>query len=38
MLAYLISFAAAIRVDQAFGPVPGAGLLMMAPVRAHARG
>jgi len=38
MLAYLISFVAAIRVDQPFGPVLVAVLLLMAPVRALARG
>ena len=37
-LAYLVSFVAAIQVDQPFGPVLVAVLLLMAPVRALARG
>ena len=38
VLAYLVSFVAAIQVDQPFGPVLVAVLLLMAPVRALARG
>jgi len=38
VLAYLVSFVAAVRVDQPFGPVLVAVLLLMAPVRAVGRG
>lgn len=38
VLAYLLSFVAAVRVDQPFGPVLVAVLLLMAPVRAVGRG
>jgi hypothetical protein len=37
LLAYLVAFAAAIRVDQPFGPVLVVALLAMAPARALAR-
>jgi zinc transport system permease protein len=37
LLAYLVAFAAAIGIDQPFGPVLVVALLAMAPVRAFAR-
>jgi zinc transport system permease protein len=37
LLAYLVAFVAAIRVDQPFGPVLVVALLAMAPVRALGR-
>jgi zinc transport system permease protein len=37
LVAYLVAFAAAIRVDQPFGPVLVVALLAMSPVRALAR-
>lgn len=38
VVAYLVSFVAAIRLDQPFGPALVAVLLLMAPVRAFVRG
>ena len=37
LLAYLVAFVAAIRVDQPFGPVLVVALLAMAPARAFVR-